>query len=268
MSMFSAMLFHNVKRTYKLWIAFFLILLMYQTVIIGMYDPDNAEAFEQMMEMLPPQVADAMRFQLVDSTLTGFISGYYYGFIIRLFPMIFTITLAYSLIAKHVESGTLANYLSTPLSRRRFFAVQTFTLFGMLTDLFIAVSLSGWAFSALLFPGTLDLGPYFLMNLGAFSLFIAIGGIAFMFSSFFNEGRLALSFAIGVPLLMFVLDMLRGVSENLDVLKYFTLFSLFDHVAFYQGDTLVPLWVGLSLFVGVLTTIVGYVVFTRKDLTL
>ncbi len=266
--MSSSLLMFNLKNNYKIWLIFMLIMMMYKTIIMGMYDPENAEAIEAMLEMFPPALLNAMGFNILDASLNGFLAGYYYGFIVILFPLIFTIMLSYKLIGKYVDDGSMAFLLSAPVSRQTLARTQGFTLFGMVTDLIASITLIGLIFSALLFPGELNIGRYLLLNLGVIFLFFAISGITYLCSTLFNEAKHMLGFSIGILVAFFVIDMLSSVDERLDFLQYFTLFTLFDGNKINQGDPIIYFHFTLLCLVGILSYALGYSAFIRKDLTL
>ncbi len=258
----------NLKARYKIWIIFALIMAFYKLTIITMYDPDDIEAVEELMRMFPDELLQAISFVIFDATLTGFIGGYYYGFIIILFPMIFTIMLSFGLVGKYVDDGSMAYLLATPHPRRRIITTQAVFLVVSLFTLLAFNTLYGIVLMSATFPGELDIGKYLLLNLGAFILFFSVSGITFFFSSAFSEARQSLGLAIAFPVGFFVLDMLAGVGDTFAFLRFFTLFTLYDNAKLFPLENIVWLHYLVLVVIGIFFYLAGITIFSKKSLTL
>ncbi len=263
-----ALFFMNLKSRYKIWIVFAVIMAFYKLTIITMYDPDDIAAIDELMRMFPDELLQAISFVIFDATLTGFIGGYYYGFIIILFPMIFTIILSFGLVGKYVDDGSMAYLLATPHKRKRIITTQAVFLLAAIFTLLSFNALFGIIVMSAMFPGELDIGKYLLLNLGAFILFFAVSGITFFFSSAFSESRQSLGFAIAVPVGFFVLDMLAGVGDTFEFLRFFTIFTLYDNAKLFPLENIVRLHYLILVMIGTLFYLAGIVVFSKKSLTL
>lgn len=256
------------KSNYVIWLIFAAILLMYFTIIIGLFDPTTMESIEAMVAALPPQLIDAMNFKTVDNTLLGFIAGYFYGFLILLFPMIYTVLMADRMIARYVDGGSMSFLLSTPNTRARIALTQAVFLIGSLVLLLALLTLVGAVYSQALFPGELDIPGFILLNAGAALLYFALSGIGFFASCLFNERKHSLALGGGLPVLFFLINMLASVSQQIAGLRYFSLITLFDTAEIIsRGSGVLPAFaalaaIGLGLYAG------GIYVFSRKDLPL
>jgi ABC-2 type transport system permease protein len=263
-----ALFIANIKSTYKIWIIFFLILLMYNSITLSMFDPDSTEEMQALYDMMPEAMMKAFGFSIFDPTLLGHMASFFYGFIIILFPLIYTIMLSYKLVAKYVDSGSMAFLLSSPNTRGKVIITQIITLLSSIILLLLSVIAVGVTFSIILFSGLLDIGGYLLLNLGAILLYFAISGITFLCSTYFNEGKNALMFGIGIPVGFFLVNMLRNVDEQLDFLRFFTIYTLYDNQLILQNSSII--WFHfLALFaIGVICYLLSIKIFKTKDLTL
>ncbi|NLK75644.1 MAG: hypothetical protein GX288_10210 [Clostridiales bacterium] len=99
----------------KLSIIFIAVLTMYTAVIIYMFDPEMAQMLNDYQEMMPGLMA-AMGMSGDTGTLIAFINTYLYGFIMLIFPMIFSIVLVNKILMKYIDSGSMANLLASPNS--------------------------------------------------------------------------------------------------------------------------------------------------------
>jgi ABC-2 type transport system permease protein len=257
---------HNFKSNWVLLLVFFLIMTMYQTIIIGMYDPSSMAAIEDMLRTLPEALIKAMNFESLGAGLTPFVAGYFYGFLVLMFPMIYCILLANRLVARHVDQGSMAYLLSTPNSRKRVLVTQGVYILLSIALLMVLMTMVGIVFSGAMFPGELDIVAFLKINLATLFMIWAISSICFFFSCLFNDTKYALSFGGGIPVLFFLIHMLSQMGGNAEKLKYGTIFALYDagKLAIGTSSLLLPV-----LAYGMMTLVLygaGIVIFDRKDL--
>ncbi len=260
-------LFKNtLKRNYLVAVVILAILIMYLSIINTMYDPAQQDAFKNMLDLLPKAMVSAMGFDNIGSDLTSFLVHYYYGFIIFMFPMIYLIIIANRLVAQHVDNGSMSFYLSTPITRVKIVLTQAIYLIFSIIVMHTIIATLGILISEVVYPGLLDIAVFIKINIGAAFLIIALSSFSFFFSCLFNRITKSLAFGTGVPLMFFVFNMLSNVSDKYSVIKYLTIFSIFDINKIMQGD--------LSIFLVVLAFSVislvfyggGIYVFNKKDL--
>lgn len=216
----------NIKSSWGLFAFVTGMLLIYVTTSVTMFDPVSAEAMTAMFDMLPEGMIKAFGFDGLGTDLTAYLGGYLYGFILLIFPMIYTIILSNKLVAKHVDSGSMAYLLSTPNSRNEiiftqalYLIISTFIL--LLIELGVLIAMAEG-----LFPGHLQIGKFLALNLLTYLVIIVAGGISFLFSCIFNDIKHSIAFGAGLPIVFFVLKMISEISEKVEFLKYFTIYSI------------------------------------------
>ncbi len=256
----------TVKSNWLIATILFGVMMMYMSIIISMFDPENIEGIIAMLETLPQELIAAMGMADLGTTLTTFIGSYYYNFIAIMFPMIYCIVVGNRLIAKEVDRGSMAYLLATPNSRLNIVITKALYLIISITIIFILVCLAGILFSEAMYPGHLEIGPFILLNLITLFIFYAVSGICFFFSCLFNTTRQSLAFGAGIPLAFFVLDMLSNVREQYSWIGNFSIFSLSDPLAIIEGEALLAVSVIIPLLIALVTYTGGIFIFDRKDL--
>jgi ABC-2 type transport system permease protein len=257
----------TVKANYAIWLVFAAILAMYFSIIITMYDPEALDSMEALLEALPPQLVEAMNFSIVAPSLLGFLAGYFYGFLMLFFPLIYMVIMADRMIAKHVDNGSMAFLLATPNSRAKIALTQALFLVGGMTLLIAFITLVGILVGEAMFPGELEIGGFILLNVGATLLYFALSGIGFLASCLFNQSKYSLALGGGLPVLFFLINLLAGAGEQLEGLKYLTLLTLFDPAEIVAGGSFWPAFVALTLL-GVVLYAASLYIFSQKDLPL
>lgn len=257
----------TLKQNIFVFIIILAVMMIYLPTIISIYDPKSQDAINDMMKMLPQQMTSAFGFSETSNTLISFIATYYYGFLILLLPMIYTIIVSNRSIAAHVDKGSMAYLLSTPNTRVKIAITQALYLILSISLLIILATLAGISFSQFLFPGKLDISRFILLNFGALLLYYAVTGISFFASSFFNETKNSLALGAGLPIAFLVIQMISNVGDKTEFFKYFTLYTLFDPAKIITGEGFAVQFSVLAA-IGVIMYTSAVVVFKKRDLPL
>lgn len=255
------------KSNYKLFIIFAAVLAMYISIIIPMFDPEIGEALAEFEKAMPEMMA-AFGMSNPGTTLIEFINTYLFGFLFILFPMIFEIIIANKLVAKYVDSGSMAYLLATPNKRSRIAITQATFMILSIGVLILFITLVGIVSSEIYFPGDLDIKKYILMNLGLYFLHLTISGLGFFASCISNDTKLSYSISAGVPIGFFIIQLLANMGGRLENFKYFTIFSLFNTDKLINGEALGIVMIISLLLIGILFYIIGILRFSKRDLPL
>lgn len=232
-----------------------------------MYDPMTQESLNEVLKMLPQELIKAMGFSEIGSSLLSFVASYFYGFLILLLPMIYTVIVANRSISSHVDKGSMAYLLSTPNTRKKIAFTQALYLFVSITLLITILTMVGIALSEILFPGELDINGFVLLNLGALLLYYSLTGIGFLASCIFDDTKHSLAIGAGLPVAFLVIQMISDVGDATNFLKYFTLLTLFDPAKIIQGDNYIVSFIILGAL-GFILYCAGIYGFHKRDLPL
>lgn len=255
----------TLKKNWVLLFVFFAVLIMYTASMIIMYDPNDTEKLMSIYEMLPAEIMTAFGFSSAINSFTSYLASWLYGLLMIAFPMVYSIILGNRLVAKSVDSGSMACLLATPNSRvkivvtKAVYAVSTIALLQM--ALFAATALMSEA----MLPGALDTNAFFRLNLTYMLVNMAVMSIAFFFSCLFNDAKYSLGFGAGIPIVFLLINMLGGASSATESLKKLSIFGWYDPVELVNGAGTLGV---NSAYLGMTTVlfIAGIVIFQRKRL--
>jgi ABC-2 type transport system permease protein len=230
-----------------------------------MFDPKMMDSLQEMMDMMPDLMA-AVGMKAGATTLIGFMSSYLYGFILLVFPMVFSILRGNALIAKYVDRGSAVSLVAAPVKRTAVAFTQmtvitsgVFILLAYTTALEIVCAESS-------FPGELDYGQLLLLNVGLLCLQLFIASICYFTSCLFNDTKYSVGFGAGVPALMYILQMLANTGGSAEEFKYATFFTLFNPDELIAGETSAVVGAIILLVGAIILFTVGTAVFDKKDL--
>jgi len=258
----------TAKSNWAIFVIFLAILLMYMSIMISMFDPDDIDAIKEMYETLPQGMLDAFGFDAPVTDLASFIALYFYGFLVLMFPMIYCIILANRLVAAHMDRGSMAYLLATPNSRARIVNTQAVYMILSVVLLLSLSAAAGIAMAEAMFPGEMDIFAFLRLNLVTILMTAAVGSICFFFSCLFSEVKYSIALGGGVPVFFFVINMLRNIGENHEWLQYLTIYSQFDPHQIVSGEE--PVLQVCLVFTGIALVLysAGIVIFSRRNLYL
>ena len=118
--------------------------------------------------------------------------------------------------------------------------------------LFVYVAAVGVAACELMFPGQLRIGTYLDMCLGAYLLQFAIGGMVYYESCTSDDLKHSLLFGTGIGFGFYLVHMLANMGGDLEVLKYGTIFTLFDTDLILAVDRLGYIFMAILAAIGII----------------
>ena len=256
----------EMKKSIKLLVIFGAIITLYVSIIISMYDPEMMKVLDGFAQMMPELMA-AVGMTIGSADLLGFMVSYLYGFILLIFPMVFSILRGNGLVAAYVDKGSMASLLAAPVKRRTIVCTQMAALLSGI-GILLAYSTGLEAVCVqLMFPGELELSKLLVLNLGLLCLQLFIGGICFLASCAFSDTKYSIGFGAGIPALMYVVQMLANVGGSAEKAKYFTFFTLFAPDRIVAGENSAAAGVLVLLVGAVLLYCAAAVIFEKKDLS-
>lgn len=255
----------EMKKSITLLVIFALILTMYTTIIIRMYDPKMMESLNIFYDLMPELMA-AVGMAMGKNTLIGFMISYLYGFIMLIFPMVFCILKGNGLVSKYVETGAMVTLMAAPVKKKDIAITQAAVMLSGVILLILYITGVELIVAKLSFPDESVAGDVIKINLGLLCLHAFISGICFLSSCIFSETKYSIGFGAGIPALMYIMQMLSNVSDKSDWAKYFTCFTLYDPDKILASET--GAIVGLAALAAgaVIFYVAGIIFFKKKDL--
>lgn len=248
------------KSNVKLLMLFTAVLCAFIIIMCTVFTPNNMQTIEQMAN-------GSVLGNLLDgaSSLNHFIANSFFVLMAIIFPMVYSIFVGNRMIAAMVDQGSMAYYVSSPLTRVKIANTSALYFIGSLIIMWCIVFCVGVAAGFYFQPDQLHVETFFYLNVGCFLYHFVISGICFLSSCIFNLSKNSLFFGAGIPIAFFVLNLLRKLSTDLDVLRFFTLNTLFDTDKILSGTGYMTNFI-IMLILGLCLYVVGIIVFRRKDL--
>lgn len=258
----------TIKSNWIILLIFVALLCMYMGSIVSLYNPDSAREMEELLKLLPEELAKAMGIGDLSGGLTEFLGNYFYGMLVFMIPLIYVSIMGNRLMARQVDNGSMAYLLSTPNNRVKIALTQGIYFLLSIAVLFIFLTGATIGMSRSMYPNLLDIPAFIRLNACAFLLTCAISAICWFFSCLFNDAKYSLAFGVGIPVLFFMLNVFGGIREELDWIASLSIYRLFRADGILSGSANI---FGICLVFVAITSVLylaGIYVFKRKNLPL
>jgi len=247
------------------WIAAAIIIL-FQAMFAGIADTYTKN--EQLLETLssmPQGLLEGfgIRVELM-SSFEGWMSGEPYTFYILLLGAFAAIWASVS-IAKERDQQTAEALFALPYSRQAVYASKAAAQWLQVTAIavlsFLVVLTTGAATTDVEHPGVI-LG----LIAAGYLITLSFMGIGYVITIFLKSERAALSLGIGIVLVSFLLNLVAGMSEQLDRMADLSLFTAFSTEHIVTKHSLTAGGVIVTLGIYVCGIALGAAIFKRQDI--
>jgi ABC-2 type transport system permease protein len=258
----------TLKANWVIALAITLFIMIYVATSLSMFNPESAEFIESMLNVMPEGMIKVFGFENLGTDLTQYISNYLYGFILLVFPFIYTSVVGNRLMAKHVDSGSMSYLLATPNTRNKVALTQAVYHIGSTASIFAFITGAAILMSVSMWPGMLKIGVFLVLNLVTFSATLVVAGISFLASCLFSDTRFSLAFGVGIPLFFVVCRMIHGLGEKIEWLKYLSVYTVIDIERILSGGSYALFSTIILLAVSAVIYAAGILIFNKKSLVI
>lgn len=224
------------------------------------------ENVEAMLEAYPDSIMKALGVdQLTFSTVIEFyaIEGY---MMVTLFGSIYAVIVASNMLAKEEAEHTVEFLMSKPITRS---SVVTQKLLAVALNLFIfnaVITLLNYFGFQLSDDADQSMTAFWLLSIAPLFLHYTFAAIAYLISSMLRKTRNIMSISIGIVFLTYFLDLVQGMSEKVEALKYFTPFHYVNGADIVINKELHVGYIFTMIVVILVSITATYWIYHRKDL--
>ena len=230
----------------------------------------DLEALDSLMAMFPEGMLDFFGGMVAMTNPYGWLTIEVLGFL-WLYAGIYLVFSASSLLSQDIEEKTIELSLSKPITRTKYLGSKIVSLYMIITIMMALTFLiiSGTIATSQMF---IDEGLYWDRVWGTYVIVVlflsALSMIAFFGSTIFLNTKKAMVIGIVALFLMFFIDGFYSYMEEIENLKYFTLFFYYNPLDYlvhadidlFIRDIIVLASINAALVIGSL------IVFNKKDI--
>jgi len=228
----------------------------------------QSQQLSELMKSYPDSFFKAFNIdpnQLSFTEIGSYLGMEQFNFIWPVMAIAFAIGFANYSLAGEIEKGTAEILLSQPISRLKIFLSKYIVGLGFLAT-FTFVSVFAIIPLANVHGASVDISKIAFFALVSFLFVWAVYGIAFLASSFFSEKGKAAFAVSGVLVLMYVLNIIGGLKESLNDLRYLSFFNYFQPANVIDKGQTDSLTFFVFIGVAVIASLLAALWFNKRDI--
>lgn len=260
-----------IKREFQIGFKSFIIcmlilVLMFLSVYLmypWMMTEETIQSIDEMMEIFPPDVLKAFNMDMSSiSTAYGWVKSE--GFMYVLLTIgIYASILGGSCLLKEENEKTIEYLGSLPIKRSTILANKV--LVGFLY-LFLMVLIFGiFNYIALLLSCEFDVKQFVLLSITPILIAFPFYSIHLFLSTFLHQNQKLFGFSLGFVIVSYFFSVFSELSENVEALKYFSIYTLADTRNVISEITINPWMILVSAILTIIFLIFSFIHYQKKE---
>lgn len=239
---------------------FLVVFLIYPSII----NSDNIKMMDEMMKMFPPEVLKAfnMDISLIDSAY-GWLKTEGFVFVLLIIGC-YSGLLGSNILLKEENDKTIEYLNSLPITRNKI--IFTKVGVGLIYIVFMVIMLGIFNFIGLSLSGNFDRKQYILLSIAPLFSSITIYFICMFISTLMHKSKKMQSISLGLVLISYVLLTLSSISDEVEFLKYFSVFTLADIRNVIVNIAINPFMIIISICISIIFLILTVINYNKKEL--
>ena len=217
---------YNLK-SFLTWIIISLsLLLLVFLVYPSIANSENIKMMDQMMEIFPKEVLKAFNMDIASmDSAYGWLKSEGFVFILLIIGCYAGI-LGSNILLKEESDKTIEYMHGLPVTRSEIVISKVIASIIYIVSFVVVIGV--FNFIGLLFSGDFDKGQYLLLSITPLFPSLLLFFICLFISTFTHKTRKMLGIGLGIVLVSYVIQTLSVMSESVEFLKYFSVFTLAD----------------------------------------
>lgn len=241
-------------------ILFLMVFLVYPSITNG----ENAKLMNEMMQMFPPEVLKAFNMDIASmDTAYGWLKSEGYIFILLIVGC-YSGILGSNILLKEESDKTIEYLNSLPVKRRGIVLSKVLVSLIYITLMVIIIAI--FNFVGLKFSGDFDKKQYLLLSVTPFFSCYCIFFICLLLSTFTHKTKKMLGLSFGIVFFSYMLQVFSQLSDTVEFIKYFSIFTLSDVRNVILNNTINPYTIVCSIGVSILFLLMTLYRYRKKEL--
>ena len=261
-----------LKREFKVNLKSFLI---WTGILIGIFlftfsiypfiiNDESLKSMDELMKSMPPEFLKSFNMDITSiSTAYGWLKSEGFMFVLLIVGF-YSSLLGSSIVLKEENDKTIEYIGSLPITRNK---IMTNKIIVAITYIIGMVLLLGlFNYIALTLSGDFDKTQYLLLSITPLFIGLPLFGLNLFISTFLHKTKKTVGISLGLVFLFYIVNMISEIAENVNFLKYFSIYTLADIRNVISKVEINPIMILISLIITVVFIIISYIRYNKKEL--
>ena len=239
---------------------FLFVYLLYPFVITE----ETINQMDELMKSMPESFLKAFNMDMTSiSTAYGWLKTE--GFVFVLFVSgIYASILGANILLKEENDKTIEYLAFLPIKRSK---ILTNKLIVSLIYIFALVIIFGlFNLVALLISCDFDKKEFLLLSISPLFIALPLFSMNLLISTFMHKSKKMLGISLGLVFIFYIINLVSEMSENVEFLKYFSIYSLGDVRGIIDNGYMNPICIIVSILLSAIFIVLSYLRYNKKEL--
>lgn len=262
------MIKREFKTNFKSFIIWLLILLVMFLVVYIVYPyiitDDTVKNMDELMNVFPEEILKAFNMDMTSiSTAYGWLKSEGFMFVLLIIGF-YSSVLGGNIILKEENDKTIEYLATVPIKRSEILLNKV--LVSVIYIILMVLILGTFNYVALTISGDFDRWQFVLLSITPILIGLPLFAINLFLSTFLHKNKKTIGISLGMVFLFYLLNVLQELGDNIEFMKYFTIYTLADVRNVITNVTINPIMVLTSLFITILFIVGTYIRYEKKEL--
>ncbi|MBR6137036.1 MAG: ABC transporter permease subunit [Bacilli bacterium] len=252
-------------KSFIIWLSILIIMFLFVFLIYPyIITDDTMKSMDELMKVFPEDVLKAFNMDMSSiSTAYGWLKSEGFMFILLVVGF-YSSYLGGSILLKEENDKTIEYLSSLPIKRSRI--VTNKIIVGITYIILMVLILGVFNYIALKLSCDFEEKQYLLLSITPLFIGLPLFGINLFISTFMHKTKAVVGISLGMVFIFYLLNVLSEISSNVEVLKYFSIYTLADVRNVITDITINPIYVLVSFSITIVFIISSYIVYNKKEL--
>ena len=252
-------------KSFIIWLSILIIMFLFVFLIYPyIVTDDTMKSMDELMKVFPEDVLKAFNMDMSSiSTAYGWLKSEGFMFILLVVGF-YSSYLGGSILLKEENDKTIEYLSSLPIKRNKI--VTNKIIVGVSYIILMVLILGVFNYIALKLSCDFEEKQYLLLSITPLFIGLPLFGINLFISTFMHKTKAVVGISLGMVFIFYLLNVLSEISSNVEVLKYFSIYTLADVRNVITDITINPIYVLISFSITIAFIISSYIVYNKKEL--
>lgn len=224
------MLKRELKVNLKSFIIWTILVVLLYLLVFAIYPSissnENIKMIDEMVKIFPPEVIKAFNMDIASiETAFGWLKTEGFIFVL-LITGCYSAILGSSILLKEESEKTIEYLNSLPVTRNKIVTNKIIVSIFYIILMILIIGISNYI--GLKFNGDINNKEFILLSITPIFPALVIFSICIFLSTFTNKTKKTLGISLGIVFISYILQMVSTISEEIEFLKYASVFTLAD----------------------------------------
>lgn len=239
---------------------FLVVFLVYPHIITD----DTVKNLNEMMKVFPEEILKSFNMDITNiDTAYGWLKSEGFMFILLIVGF-YSSFLGANILLKEENDKTIEYLATLPIKRKHIMTSKIIVSYIYIFLLILIVGL--FNYFALLISGDFNQIEYLLLSITPIFIAYPLFALNLFISQYLHKTKKTVGISLGLVFIFYLINVLSELSSSVELLKYFSIYTLADVRNVILNNTINPINIVISFIIGSIFIILSYMKYNKKEL--